>query len=66
VYHALQNQQENMEEPAVIILSEINNQSHLLSLLLNKSWHRCYDGMMAHCKGDFMNPKYQTALKSKI
>jgi hypothetical protein len=29
VYDALQNQQENMEQPAVIILSEINNQLHL-------------------------------------
>ena len=35
MYDALQNQQENMEELAVIILSEIDNQSHLPSLLLN-------------------------------
>jgi hypothetical protein len=35
VYDALQNQQENMEQPVVIILSEIKNQSHLPSLSLN-------------------------------
>jgi hypothetical protein len=32
VYDALQNQQENMEQPVVIILSEIKNQSHLATI----------------------------------